>query len=52
MFDYSSCRFKVQQSKIGTGRVVVWKEFGITNSFTLETSFHGYTYGDEIVTNI
>ena len=52
MFDYSSCRFKVQQSKIGTGRVVVWKEFGITNSFTLETSFLGYTYGDEIVSNI
>ena len=49
MFDYSSCRFKIQQSKLGTGRVVVWKEFGITNSFTLETSFHGYTYGDETV---
>jgi hypothetical protein len=51
MFDYKNCRFSVQPDKFGTSRVVIWKEFGITNSFTLETSFHGYIYGDQIVTH-
>jgi hypothetical protein len=51
MFDYKNCRFNVQTDKFGTSRVVIWKEFGITNSFTLETSFHGYIYGDQIVTH-
>lgn len=31
---------------MGTGRVVVWKEFEVTNSFTLENSFHGYDHGN------
>ena len=45
MFNYHDCRFRVDQSKLGTGRVVNWKEYLITNSFTLECSFHGFTYG-------
>lgn len=36
------CNFKVQDDKLGTGRVVVWNEFGVTNSFTFENSFFGY----------
>jgi hypothetical protein len=27
---------------MGTGRIVVWDQFGVTNSFTLESSFFGY----------
>jgi len=27
---------------LGCGRIVVWNEFGVTNSFTLETSIFGY----------
>jgi len=47
IFDLESCKFKVERGKLGTGRVVVWKEFEVTNSFTLENSFHGYDYGDD-----
>lgn len=47
IFDINSCKFKVERSKYGTGRVVVWKTFEVTNSFTLENSFHGYDYGNE-----
>lgn len=32
---------------MGTGRVVVWKQFAVTHSFTLENSFYGYDYGDD-----
>lgn len=46
ILDISSCKFKVEKSKLGTGRVVVWKDFEVTNSFTLENSFHGYDYAD------
>ena len=47
VFDIDSCKFKVENGKLGTGRVVVWKEFDVTNSFTLENSFHGFDYGNE-----
>ena len=46
MFNYRDCRFKVEASKIGTGRVVMWKQLQVTHSFTLENSFYGYEYGD------
>ena len=38
-------RFGVQKSKKGTGRVVGWRELGITNCFTLEATFAGFTDG-------
>lgn len=46
LFSYPDCRFMVKKDKQGTGRVVVWKEFSITNSFTLETSMFGYRIGE------
>lgn len=50
MFNIRDCRFKVEPYKIGTGRVVAWKQFQITHSFTLENSFYGYERGeDEVV---
>ena len=39
------CRFGIESCKLGTARVVVWKEFGVMNSFTLENSFYGYNHG-------
>lgn len=48
LFSYKDCRFRIEPDKLGTGRVVVWKELGITNSFTLETSFHGASCAGEI----
>lgn len=42
MFRYFSCRFRLEASKMKTARIVLFKEFGIFNSFTLEASFHGF----------
>jgi len=41
-FRYPSCRFKLEQSKLKTARIVLWREFAIENCFTFEASFHGY----------
>ena len=45
IFSFSECSFVVQKSKESTARVVVWKEMGITNTYTLEASFCGADYG-------
>lgn len=47
MFNYKDCRFRVEPYKIGTARVVAWKQFQITHSFTLENSFYGYDIGED-----
>ncbi|XP_066222270.1 cytosolic carboxypeptidase 3 isoform X1 [Saccopteryx leptura] len=43
-FSFSACKFNVQKSKEGTGRVVMWR-MGIRNSFTMEATFCGSTLG-------
>ncbi|KAM9190302.1 LOW QUALITY PROTEIN: cytosolic carboxypeptidase 2, partial [Mergus octosetaceus] len=43
-FSFPSCKFKVQKSKEGTGRVVMWR-MGVTNSYTMEAAFGGSTLG-------
>ncbi|KAH8368091.1 hypothetical protein KR084_006864 [Drosophila pseudotakahashii] len=43
-FSFESCKFKIQRSKEGTGRIVVWM-LGITNSYTIEASFGGSSLG-------
>ncbi|KAL0226593.1 hypothetical protein P9112_013917 [Eukaryota sp. TZLM1-RC] len=45
-FSFSDCSFRVQRSKQNSARVVVWREFNIINSFTLEASFCGASMGD------
>ena len=37
-FKFESCKFKVQKSKEGTGRIVMWN-MGIMNSYTMEVCF-------------
>jgi hypothetical protein len=44
-FCFQECSFKVQRSKDSTARVVVWRELGLANSFTLEASFAGPSEG-------
>ena len=46
MFRYYSCKFRNEKSKQKAARLVVCKEFDIMNSFTFETSFHGYLHAD------
>ena len=42
MFRFFSCKFRIEKSKLRTARVVLFKEYGIMNCFTLEASFYGY----------
>jgi len=42
LFSLKSCKYKVQKSKMGTGRIVVWC-MGVENSYTMEATFGGST---------
>uniref|UniRef100_A0A3B3CUA3 Peptidase M14 domain-containing protein n=1 Tax=Oryzias melastigma TaxID=30732 RepID=A0A3B3CUA3_ORYME len=46
-FSFQSCKFRVQRSKEGTGRIFMWR-LGIQNSYTMETSFGGSTLAPEV----
>lgn len=41
IFEYASCRFTQDKSKLSTARVVIWNELKVTNSFTCEISMYG-----------
>lgn len=45
MFSFEDCSFGVQKSKETCGRQVMWREFNLINSFTLEMSFMGPNKG-------
>ncbi|KAM4618110.1 cytosolic carboxypeptidase 2 [Discoglossus pictus] len=45
-FFFKGCKFKVQKSKEGTGRIVMWRH-GIQNSYTMEATFGGSTLGNK-----
>ena len=45
MFSFKDCAFGLQKSKEATARIVLYKELGISNSFTLESSFCGADFG-------
>lgn len=51
LFSIDDCKFKIQKSKEGTGRIVAWRT-GIVNAYTLESSFAGSTLGDRKGTHI
>jgi hypothetical protein len=40
-FKFSDCRFRIEKVKESTARVVVFREFNIINSYTMEVSFFG-----------
>lgn len=40
-FSYKDTHFKMDKAKEATARIVMFREFGITNSYTIETSFFG-----------
>ncbi|XP_035379785.1 cytosolic carboxypeptidase 2 isoform X2 [Electrophorus electricus] len=44
-FSFRSCKFRIQKSKEGTGRIVMWR-LGIRNSYTMESTFGGSTLGE------
>ncbi|KAI5730858.1 hypothetical protein M8J77_000932 [Diaphorina citri] len=49
-FSFENCKFRIQRSKEGTSRVVVWM-MGIMNSYTMEASFGGSTLGNRTDTH-
>ena len=49
-FSFTGSSFKLDKSKESTGRVVVFRDFNIMNSFTIECSFHGKKAPDGKIT--
>ena len=47
IFEFNSCRFQQEKSKLSTARVVIWNEIKVTNSFTWEISLFGKTFENE-----
>ncbi|OMJ74656.1 hypothetical protein SteCoe_26367 [Stentor coeruleus] len=45
VFSFNDCVFGLQKAKESTARIVIYKEFGIINSFTMEASFCGADFG-------
>jgi len=45
MFGFEECCFSVQKSKEACARQVMWRDFSLINSFTLEASFLGPNKG-------
>ena len=42
MFWYFACKFRNEKSKRKAAWLILWKEFNLMNSFTLEASFNGF----------
>lgn len=51
-FSFTGCSFRIEKAKESTGRVVVFREYNIMNSFTLEASFHGKQGADGKITHL
>ena len=41
IFNFKDCKFTCEKEKETTARIVLYKELGILNSYTLETTFYG-----------
>lgn len=41
----SGCSFLVEKSRASTARVVVWREMGVSRSYTMESSYCGCNQG-------
>lgn len=44
-FTTSSCSFLIEKSRASTARVVVWREMGVSRSYTMESSYCGCNQG-------
>lgn len=45
IFSFNDCLFGLQKGKESTARIVIFKELGIVNSYTVEASFCGASFG-------
>uniref|UniRef100_A0A915PZE6 Peptidase M14 carboxypeptidase A domain-containing protein n=1 Tax=Setaria digitata TaxID=48799 RepID=A0A915PZE6_9BILA len=44
-FSLSNCRFNITKGKESSGRVTLWRQFGVTRSYTLESTYCGFDSG-------
>ena len=44
VFSFKKCKFRVEKAKEAAARVVVFREFNLLHSYTMETSFFGPLY--------
>ena len=44
IFSHKECKMAVEKDKEATARIVLFKELGLLNSYTLEATFHGSEY--------
>ncbi|KAG8232058.1 hypothetical protein J437_LFUL012009 [Ladona fulva] len=44
-FSLSNCNFKVEKTRESTARVTFWREFGVKQSYTLESTYCGMDQG-------
>jgi hypothetical protein len=42
LFSFADCKFANEREKESTGRLVMFKEFGILNSYTMESTFYSH----------
>lgn len=42
-YTFILCRYSINRVKEATGRVVIWRQFGVARSYTLEASYCGTT---------
>ncbi|WKX89746.1 hypothetical protein Q1695_008972 [Nippostrongylus brasiliensis] len=44
-FAYNLCQFGITRGKESSARVTVWRQFGVTKSYTMESTFSGFETG-------
>ncbi|XP_076336256.1 cytosolic carboxypeptidase 1-like isoform X2 [Tachypleus tridentatus] len=44
-FNLENCNFAVERNREGTGRVTVWRQFGVAMSYTMECTYGGCDQG-------
>jgi hypothetical protein len=50
--DKKACRYLIERTRESTARVVVWREFDVCRSYTLEASFSGCNKGKLAVSQL
>lgn len=46
MFRFFSCKFRIEKYKENCARIAIWRDFNITNVYTVETSSYGFLSRD------
>mmetsp|Transcript_31978 Transcript_31978/g.55118 ORF Transcript_31978/g.55118 Transcript_31978/m.55118 type:complete len:506 (+) Transcript_31978:1124-2641(+) len=47
-FNFKDCKFRLEKSKETTQRIVIFKELGVLNAYTIEASFYGPSHSSAL----